>query len=162
MLKLWLLILLILVGVYLVNRDDPVDALVASAELIVHQAESGIQQLKGEGGSSFDPTDLAQPGLVTVVEFYTDACPGCKRLRQHYKRFLKQRPDVAVRRVWMPDNWSVVWAQRHFGLDIGSTPHIHIYDAQGQPVAVDVGNDKAGFDLLYEWMNAELKKGNSA
>lgn len=159
--KLFLFIFLLLVGLYFTNGNSAVDSLVASAEQTTPNARFGIEQLKDQGGTGFNVERLAQPGLITVVEFYTDTCPGCKRLKQHYKRFLKQRPDVAVRRVWMPDNWSVAWAKSQFGLDIGGTPHIQIYDAQGELVAADEGNDKDGFDLLYEWMNAELSEANS-
>ena len=37
-------------------------------------------------------------------------------------------------------------------------PHVLIFDADGDLLAADDGKDKAALKLLYEWMNAELKR----
>ena len=120
--------------------------------------EGGIFPSRKREGAGFDVNSLAEKGNVTVVEFYTDKCVGCIRLHQHFKRFLSVRSDVIVKQVHMPDDWSVRWAEGQFNLSINSTPHIYIFDALGNVVANDDGNDKAGFKFLYEWMNAELRK----
>ena len=153
--KLIVIIAIVSGGLYYAFKPPGnMDVLMTSMEVM---PEAGIRRIAVSPGSVFDADELAEPGSLTIVEFYTDSCPGCRSLHQHYKRFLALRPDVAVRQVRMPDKWSVNWAMRMYGLEIGSTPHIHIYDSQGQALAMDVGRKKEGFDLLYEWMNAELR-----
>lgn len=125
----------------------------SSAEL-----EGGILDSREQRDAEFNVNNIAERGNVTVVEFYTDKCTGCIRLHQHFKKFLNVRSDVVVKQVRMPDNWSVDWAKRQYGLAIGSTPHIFIFDELGNVIANDDGNNKDGFKLLYEWMNAELRK----
>ena len=104
----------------------------------------------------FNVEHYIEPNRITIVEFYTRRCPGCKRLEGHYQQLFKARPDVVVKRILMPDNWSVVWARKQFSLEIASTPHVMIYGLDGSAIAVDEGLDKQGFTLLYEWMNKEL------
>lgn len=154
--KYLLIIMLILGGVYhFVMAPDPVDGLMRRFTVT---EDAGIKVLTQQGGADFNVYNLAVPGRITIVEFYTESCPGCQKLERQYVRFLKVRPDVAIRRVQMPDDWQPEWAKRKFGLTIASTPHVLIFNANGKPVARDDGNDKAGFTLLYAWMNAELRK----
>jgi len=154
--KVIIIVVVIAGGLYQVFKPPgKMEVLMTPMEVM---SESGVRHVGVTPGSDFDADDLAEPGSLTIVEFYTDACSGCRSLHQHYQRFLALRPDVAVRQIRMPDKWSVNSAMRMYGLSIGSTPHIHIYDPQGQALAKDEGRNKAGFNLLYEWMNAELRK----
>lgn len=122
------------------------------------ELEGGIFASREQRGAKFDINNITERGNVTVVEFYTDKCTGCIRLHQHFIKFLNVRSDVVVKQVHMPDSWSVEWAKRQYGLAIGSTPHIYIFDALGNVIENDDGNNKDGFKLLYEWMDAELRK----
>jgi len=150
------IILVLMGGVYhFTMASDPVDDLMQRLSV---KEGAGIKVLTQQGGAGFNVYDLPVPGLMTIVEFYTESCPGCKKLKSQYKRFLKVRPDVAVRRVRMPDDWQPDWAKRQFGLMIGSTPHVLVFNENGEPVAMDEGENKAGFTMLYAWMNAELRK----
>lgn len=154
-----LLVAVILAGVawYYTKPPTVLDHLMKASETVTPDA-GRPHIVRSGGGADFSVDAPAEPGAPTIVEFYTDSCTGCQRLHQHYKRFLAVRPDVVVRQVHMPDNWNVDWARQRFHQEIGSTPHILIYGADGQLLAGDVGLQKAGFDLLYEWLNAELKK----
>lgn len=118
----------------------------------------GIEVIKDAGGSDFDVRNLLEPGHITVVEFYTDSCPGCRRLRGDLHRFLPLRPDVAVKMVRMPNDWNVPWAKRQFHLNIHFTPFIQIYDATGKLVVADDGEDDDANHALYNLMNAEIRK----
>ncbi|HUS47920.1 MAG TPA: hypothetical protein VM098_07365, partial [Phycisphaerae bacterium] len=42
--------------------------------------------------------------------------------------------------------------------DIEGVPHVLVYDSSGKLLAGDQGRQKAGQELLYKWMNLELKK----
>jgi thiol-disulfide isomerase/thioredoxin len=157
----YILILLIIAGgVYnYIKPAEPMDVLLASADSAQSSSQSGIKVLRSVGGRGFDVKTLAEPGKVTVVDFYVSWCPTCKKLNQKYQRFVKARPDVAIRRVKMIDKWSVAWAKQKYGLDITGTPHILIFDDKGNALSQDVGNEKPASQLLYKWMNAELRKG---
>jgi len=151
-----LLILLVIVGgVYqhFFRSPDKFDALSQTGA-----DGGGIEILTNQGGTWFNVNDLAEPGHITVVEFYTESCGACRRLRGHYNKLLPLRPDLVVKRVKMPDRWSVQWARRQFHLNIGATPFIHIYDASGELIAADDGQGGDGRDTIYKLMNAELKK----
>lgn len=124
----------------------------------VSGSQGGIETLTQSGGADFEVNHLVSPGQVTIVEFFTEACTACKQLSQHYRQFLPLRPDIVVKRVKMPDNWSEAWAARQFHLSIGATPFIHIYDINGELLAADVGRDGDGRETLYKWMNSELRK----
>jgi len=117
-----------------------------------------LEHLDPDPADHFAVTELAEPDRVTIIEFYTESCLGCRRLKAHYRKFLPLRPDIMVKRVRMPDNWTPDWAYNRFHLNIAATPHILIFDANGKLVAADTGFDKDGFDLLYKWMNAELRQ----
>lgn len=118
----------------------------------------GGEVIKNAGGDDFDVHDLIVPGHITVVEFYTDTCPGCRKLRADLHRFLPLRRDIAVKMVRMPNDWNVPWAKREFHLNIHFTPFIQIYDAKGGLVVGDDGDDDDANHALYDLMNATLRK----
>lgn len=136
---------------------DAMDVLLDSAKSSKISSLSGIEILKSQGGSGFDVNKLAVPGQVTVVEFYAAWCPTCKKLNKIYQRFVKVRPDVAIRRVKMKDKWNAAWAKKQFSLDITGTPHVLVFDEKGNVITQDVGNNKQAYHMLYQWMNDELR-----
>ncbi len=155
-----LIILLVVAGALFsfFKPADPKSVLQESSSLQVTSA-SGIKIIKTNGGPNFDVNRLAEPGLITVVEFYTTWCPTCKKLNQAYQRFIKVRPDVAIRRVQMKDKWHTPWAKKQYGLDITGTPHVLVFDQQGSVLTQDDGGDKQAYHELWRWMQDELRKG---
>ena len=95
--------------------------------------------------------------LYTVVELYTESCSACTRLKKNYDRFLPLRPDVAIRRVKLPDNWNVRDASEKYSVDIRSTPHILIFDKYGSLMVEDKGTDKSGYITLQKWIYGTLE-----
>ncbi len=118
------------------------------------QAESGRSGLKIV--ETTDPYLVAEYGMFTIVEFYTDACSTCKKLKTYYEKFLPLRPDVAVRRIKLPNNWSTESAKGQYNLDIRGTPHILIYDDTKSLLIEDDGNDWAASKLVWEWIGYTL------
>ena len=115
----------------------------------------------GRGGISYATpgpllSNYCEPGRITVFAFTSDRCPGCQQLKTLLGTFTGLRPDVAVRIVDLGDNWSGDY-RTMYGINLRSVPHVMIYDAAGELVAGDDG-DKAGLDLLCEWMNAEVRR----
>jgi hypothetical protein len=120
---------------------------------------AGIQDVEVDG--VFAAEDYVAPGLPTIIEFYSDSCIGCRQLHQNYKKFLPLRPDVAVRRIQLPDRWDPqeLWQQYH--IRIFAIPHIIVYGPNGELIAADDGDHKDGFDFLYRWMDSEVRKARS-
>jgi thioredoxin-related protein len=118
-----------------------------------------------DAGASFE--QLARPGGYTVIDVTAEHCAPCKQLDERWSSFLTKRPDVAVLKVTAFSgqiSFSSVeegdrWAERQDAMrdayDVASTPHIVIFDGDGEVVAADDGSDKAGLELLRAWMDAE-------
>jgi len=101
---------------------------------------------------SYTPGPIGpEPGRHTIIEFYTTRCPGCRRLSRYLDDFSRRRPDVAIRKVKLDRE-----AAEQF--NVRTVPHVIIYDADGKLLAQDSGSDKAGLDLLQEWMQEEARR----
>ncbi len=117
---------------------------------------AGIQEVEADG--LFAAEDYVAPGLPTIIEFYSETCIGCRQLHQSYTRFLSLRPDVAVRRIKLPDRWDPQKLWEEHRIRIFAIPHIVIYGPDGQLIAADDGDKKDGFDFLHRWMASEIRK----
>ena len=105
-----------------------------------------------------DAYSLAEYGMFTVVEFYTEVCSACKEFKRYYDMFLPLRPDVAVRRIKLPNNWTIETASAKYNLDIRATPHILIFDKTGTLMAEDEGMGRDASKLLFKWMAETVNK----
>ena len=108
--------------------------------------------------ASFDDGVYRQPGQYTIIYYHWAQCPACRVLNRNLPRFLKLREDVVVRRIRLADDWSRQQALRDFKRDIGATPFIIVFGADGKLVAADEGMSRQGSDLLYDWMKHEADK----
>ena len=156
-----LMILIAAGAAYYLLKPDLLPALLESADSSQVDSQSGIKDRSTVGGAGFDVNELSAYGQVTVVDFNVSWCSACKRLAKDYQKFLKARPDVAIRSVKMKDKWNEKWALERYSLDIKTTPHILIFDAQGRLITQDIGSDKAGLKLLYKWMSEEVNRANN-
>jgi len=110
---------------------------------------------------------LAKKGYYTVVEGYIDTCSICKRLEADFTPFLRQRPDVVIRRLHFPEDGvsqsftgntqqemnrqiadyyarlgkynfnHIVKTETEYRLSTCGTPHIEIYGPDRQLIAAD-------------------------
>jgi hypothetical protein len=126
---------------------------------VEHPTVTELSGIKGIDGTApgIRADDLAQPGLFTIVVFDSPECPACHRLYDALNMFFKIRPDVAIRQVHMPKKWSRRWARAAYGLEIGGTPHVHVYNPHRELIGQDIGRDRAGYKLLADWVNAEFR-----
>ena len=122
----------------------------------VFEEGTGVQHIELHG--IFDAQDYIEPGQPTIIEFYTDICIGCRQLHDHYKQFLKLRPDVAVQQIRLDRYWKPQDLWEAHEVRVERTPHIVIYAPDGKLIAEDEGKDKSGFEFLYKWMNHEIKE----
>ena len=144
-------------GFHFVRGTGPFgpDSMVARG-FVVFEAGTNIQEVTLN--DVFDANDYIEQGQPTVIEFYSNRCPGCKMLYGHLKQFVSLRPDVAVQQILLSDYWRPDHVWKSYKVDIRSVPHIIIYGPDGKLVARDEGMDKSGFEFLYKWMNDEIKK----
>lgn len=124
----------------------------------IHSKEDvGIREMKVESGR-VEPQAYAVPSAYTILYFYSNSCPACKRLNADLEQFTAVRPDVAVLKFDLGYDWSGDEAYNTYRLRIGKTPFIHIYDPSGRLVVEDVDHEADGLHILREWMTAELHK----
>lgn len=148
--------LLIAAGLYFVTTyESEVEGLV-NAEYPVLEG-SGIRTVSFDT-EYYDYRSEIVKGTYTVMYFYSDSCPTCRRVDADLKRFIKTRPDVAIRRFDLGYHWSSAGTYQTYGIRVRKTPFIHVYDADGNLVAEDVDMGNAGMKFLYDWMNAEYRK----
>ncbi len=152
--KLVIIIFICLIGfgVYrYIAGDNPI---VAYGEQVFSK-ESALTDVDLYG--EFVADKYIENGQPTIFDFYTDNCKGCKILDGHLNNFLAIRDDVIVRKIRLDTYWQPDDILENHKIDIGSTPHIIIYNPEGKLVAEDKGQDKSGFDFLYAWMNDEIQ-----
>ena len=108
-----------------------------------------------EGNLRPTAEDYIVPGHITVVAYGASWCPGCRQFKNHADQFVRMRPDVAVVHVDVGPVFRDGNPAETLNRNMRSIPHFVIFDAKGNILAEDVGRDRDGADLVYEWMNAE-------
>jgi hypothetical protein len=123
------------------------------------QGYGGILEL----GLGEDITQCRDIGRITVFVFTAHGSSACHKLQNLIGQFIPIRPDVAFRFVDITDLQGLEGDWRGFlGVDIGSLPHVMIYDARGQLIAGDQRKGRDGLRLLYEWISQEHQRYGSA
>ncbi|MDH5388009.1 MAG: hypothetical protein OEY06_06135 [Gammaproteobacteria bacterium] len=118
---------------------------------------TGIREMRVES-DRVNPEDYVVFGSYSILYFYSNSCPACRRLNTDLQEFINIRPDVAVLKFDLGYDWSDDDAYNTYRLKIGKTPFIHIYDPSGNVVAKDIGYEEDGLHLLKKWVEAELYK----
>lgn len=99
------IIIAIIVAAIVYKRMDPTAGFVLPPVTEAKRFDSGIR--KYEFTEMFEQnrtfSKLAKKGYYTVVEGYIDTCSICKRLEADFPAFLKQRRDVVIRKVHLPE-----------------------------------------------------------
>ena len=162
-------ILLIAAGLYYFDFIGPGTGFVVPEAVAANRTASAIETYEfTEISEQNMPTSrLARKGYYTVVEGYIDTCAICKRLEADFVPFLRQRPDVLIRRVHFPEGGGgqsftgssqqeinrqmadyferlgkynfnhVVKTETEYQLSTCGTPHIEIYGPDRQLIATD-------------------------
>jgi hypothetical protein len=119
--------------------------------------QSGIRLIEYEPGY-VDVERYIERGLITIIYFYSENCPGTPLMDVNIKSLLKVRPDVAVRKFSLGKRWSEEGAYKKYKLDIGMSPFFIIYKTDGKIIAADKGTKRKAETLLLDWITAELNK----
>lgn len=153
------LLLLVAGVIYLATHKSPVEKLMVPVTGYT-EAQTGSRFVQIDPAIlPVTPHYLAVPGVNTIVYFHDKNCHACVQLDQNLVDFLRQRPDVAVRKVSMTVEGDAYYqAIRDFKWKVWMAPAILIFDRQGKLIAADNGTDFAGGELLDDWMEKEAKK----
>lgn len=105
---------------------------------------------------------MAEPGVYTVIEVYSESCGRCKRLEAGFPALLRKRDDIVIKRVetfsgrisFTSQEEADRWINRQDSMmefyRIKGTPHVEIYDTRGGSLAKDDKGKKTGTQLLSE------------
>jgi len=152
-------VLLALGILYLATKKSDLDILMIPVTGYT-EAQTGNRFVEVDPGKlPISPKELAEYGVVTVVYFHDDTCPGCRRLDSELDDFLHVRPDVAVRKVHLSLNGDAYYdAIKNYKWKIYMAPCILIFGKNGKLIAADDRTDSSGQELLEEWIAKELQK----
>jgi len=152
-----IILLLLAVTIYFVHTYD------TDLEELMRPSLSNISESVGIHDVKFstnryDPFKEIVNGSITILYFHSNSCPACRILMKDLNKFLRVRPDVVIKKFDLGDDWSVDDAYNTYTLRISMVPFIYIYGSDGKLIAKDNENERHGYELLYKWMKAELRK----
>ena len=102
--------------------------------------------------------ESCQADRITIIVFYYNNSARCQSLLRHLSYFAGHRGDAALRMVDLGEYWLGLDYKSKYGTDIKMLPHVMIFGRDGKLLIGDDGHDKAGLDMLYRWMNEEIKR----
>lgn len=100
----------------------------------------------GEDVPSLDAHAVA--GKVTIFDFYADWCAPCRQLDEHVLGLMKQRTDIAYRRLNI-GGWETPLA-KHFLGAVPGLPFVVVFDKSGKRVGAIAGLDFAKLDMVIQ------------
>jgi thiol-disulfide isomerase/thioredoxin len=118
---------------------DPVPARPAGADLVeLSHGGEDVPSLEGH----------AARGKVTLFDFYAVWCGPCRKLDAHVFALLRQRRDLAVRKLNVV-SWETPLAERYLR-DVPSLPYVIVYGKTGKRVRAVSGFDIQALDRAIE------------
>jgi thiol-disulfide isomerase/thioredoxin len=115
-------------------------------------SQAGLEEANlGSGGQPLDVKSLVTSGRITVIEFFSPACPPCLRLAPLMERLAAARRDLAVKKLDINRpgvrgiDWQSPLAQQN---QIRSVPYFMIFNSRRKLTAT--GREAA--QQVEEWL----------
>ena len=115
-------------------------------------SQAGLEEANlGSGGQPLDVKSLVTSGRITVIEFFSPACPPCLRLAPLMERLAAARRDLAVKKLDINRpgvrgiDWQSPLAQQY---QIRSVPYFMIFNSRRKLTAT--GREAA--QQVEEWL----------
>ncbi|MBU1086266.1 MAG: thioredoxin family protein [Candidatus Omnitrophica bacterium] len=83
-----------------------------------------------DGGAEITVDQILVPGKITIIDFYADWCPPCKKLSPFLEKLAKSDKDVYLRKVNIIKWGTPVTKQ----FSINSVPDVRVFDRYGRMV----------------------------
>lgn len=89
-------------------------------------------------GAEIEVTDYLAEGNITVIDFYSEFCPPCRRIAPYLLKLHQEREDITVVKIDInrPGVKGIDWGSpvaKQYRLQ--SIPHFQVYDAEGRLLA---------------------------
>ena len=102
------------------------------------------------GGEAFEIRRHLAPGKYTIFDFWADWCGPCHVLTPKLERLVRDRADVALRKIDLQKWDSPAGKQATRQFKVPALPYVRVYDPNGTLVGEVVGNDIDKVKTLLE------------
>ena len=110
----------------------------AANDAVEADAAEGDHPVVLAQGEEIEVTDYLDEGNITIIDFYSEYCPPCRRIAPYLLKLHQEREDITVVKIDInrPGVRGIDWGSpvaRQYHLQ--SVPHFQIYDGQGRLLA---------------------------
>ena len=98
--------------------------------------------------------ELAEPGKMTIVEYYVDWCETCKLMPDYYKIWIQHQPNTAIKRVHLPRDFDFASVSKRHWIQMCGVPHFEIIAADGSEFLKDRCQDNVAFQYIFKFIFA--------
>ncbi|MBL4652950.1 MAG: cation transporter [Flavobacteriales bacterium] len=93
-----------------------------------------------KGGDKLKFADYMTEGKITIFDFYADWCGPCRVFSPKVEHFIKNNPNVSLRKVDIVDWGSDLSGQLTKKYEMPALPFVLIFDAKGKLIGKVAGN----------------------
>jgi len=143
---------MLLAGLVLTGGGCRTSAITQRSEAAENQGQAASKIPVVSHGEEVNIKEHLTTGKTTLVDFYSEYCPGCMMLAPELDKLVTKRSDIAVVKVDVnrPDvqgqiDWDSPVVQQYA---IDSLPHLVIFDPEGKQIA----SGEQALDEVVRWL----------
>ncbi|MRI31416.1 hypothetical protein EOPP23_00235 [Endozoicomonas sp. OPT23] len=103
--------------------------------------------------------EMLKPGYINVIFISDPTCEPCQNMAKRDKRLLNARTDVAITRIEI-DRFDTHFrdVRARYDVNMRYVPFQAIFDRKGQLIAIDDGEDSAGWDYYLKELHNNIPR----